>query len=267
MINLRDIYKEKLSNNQHNQEASNMMWNRRAKEVAGLAKVTGDGGYWQFFIERANLKGTRVLDAGCGAGRYLKKIMDAGALGEGLEPAELMADEAVNYLRGAGYEPPIHRVAFEDFDPPHKYDYVFISNSPISSRYENYEKLISIAEKGLFIGSWLKRRDSLCEEIAHELGKDFVFTRHETLTSLLNLFISDGYYPDYSAVIDKGTHTVEPEKVAKRYTSWIFGADYSDDNEQIVLQQLLARKKRDGQLTSTYAGAQGMLYVNLQLNF
>ena len=124
-----------------------------------------------------------------------------------------------------------------------------------------------MTKKGIFIGSWLKRQDSLCEEIAHELGKEFVFTRYETLSSLLNLFIIDGYYPDYSALIDKGTHIVEPQQVAKRYTSWIFGGDYSDANEQVVLKQLLERKKREGQLTSTYTGAQGMLYVDLQQNF
>ena len=104
MNKLREICQEKLSNPAQDIEASNRMWNRRAKEVSRLsARADGDG-YFSFFKSSVgDLDGMSVLDSGCGAGRYLKLLLDAEARAEGLDSLIEMVRTAKAYTTENGY--------------------------------------------------------------------------------------------------------------------------------------------------------------------
>lgn len=266
MLNsIRNICKEALTRPPQDIDKSNQMWNKRAKELSLLAEQDDADGYIEFFKQHADLKGATVIDLGCGAGRYIKLLMDEGALVEGLEPSEEMIKYAKNHIKESCYNEEnvrIYNMAFQDFEPQQQYDYVFISNSPIVGYYESYEKILKLAKKGIFIGEWIERKDLFFEKLAKSMGKSVKRQLMYDIYYYFNLFAADGYLPDFKSSIKVTKEELKIEKCIQRYTGWIYGEGYTDDDVKQVMDEILKNKIAKEDLCVEFHGIRGMIYVD-----
>ena len=262
---IRNICKESLTRPPQDIDKSNQMWNKRAKELSLLAERDDADGYIEFFKQHADLNGATVIDLGCGAGRYLKLLMDEGALVEGLEPSEEMIKYAKKHIKDSGYNEEdvnIYNVAFQDFEPEKQYDYVFISNSPIVGYYESYEKILKLAKKGIFIGEWIERKDLFFEKLVRSMGKEVKRQLMFDIYYYFNLFAADGYLPNFKSSIKISKEELKVEKCIQRYTSWIYGEGYTDNDMKLVMDEILKYKSDKEELIAEFHGIRGMIYVD-----
>ncbi len=266
MLNsIRNICKESLTRPPQDIDKSNQMWNKRAKELSLLAERDDADGYIEFFKQHADLNGATVIDLSCGAGRYLKLLMDEGALVEGLEPSEEMIKYAKKHIKDSGYNEEdvnIYNVAFQDFEPEKQYDYVFISNSPIVGYYESYEKILKLAKKGIFIGEWIERKDLFFEKLVRSMGKEVKRQLMFDIYYYFNLFAADGYLPNFKSSIKISKEELKVEKCIQRYTSWIYGEGYTDNDMKLVMDEILKYKSDKEELIAEFHGIRGMIYVD-----
>lgn len=266
MLNsIRNICKEILTRPPQDIGKSNQMWNKRAKELSLLAERDDTDGYIEFFKQHVDLNGATVIDLGCGAGRYLKLLMDEGALVEGLEPSKEMIKYAKKHIKDSGYNEEdvnIYNVAFQDFEPEKQYDYVFISNSPIVGYYESYEKILKLAKKGIFIGEWIERKDLFFEKLVRSMGKEVKRQLMFDIYYYFNLFAADGYLPNFKSSIKISKEELKVEKCIQRYTSWIYGEGYTDNDMKLVMDEILKYKSDKEELIAEFHGIRGMIYVD-----
>ena len=269
MLNsIRNICKEILTRPPQDIGKSNQMWNKRAKELSLLAERDDTDGYIEFFKQHVDLNGATVIDLGCGAGRYLKLLMDEGALVEGLEPSEEMIKYAKKHIKDSGYNEEdvnIYNVAFQDFEPEKQYDYVFISNSPIVGYYESYEKILKLAKKGIFIGEWIERKDLFFEKLVRSMGKEVKRQLMFDIYYYFNLFAADGYLPNFKSSIKISKEELKVEKCIQRYTSWIYGEGYTDNDMKLVMDEILKYKSDKEELIVEFHGIRGMIYVDKEV--
>ena len=269
MLNsIRNICKEILTRPPQDIGKSNQMWNKRAKELSLLAERDDADGYIEFFKQHVDLNGTTVIDLGCGAGRYLKLLMDEGALVEGLEPSKEMIKYAKKHIKDSGYNEEdvnIYNVAFQDFEPEKQYDYVFISNSPIVGYYESYEKILKLAKKGIFIGEWIERKDLFFEKLVRSMGKEVKRQLMFDIYYYFNLFAADGYLPNFKSSIKISKEELKVEKCIQRYTSWIYGEGYTDNDMKLVMDEILKYKSDKEELIAEFHGIRGMIYVDKEV--
>ena len=265
---IRNICKEILTRPPQDIGKSNQMWNKRAKELSLLAERDDADGYIEFFKQHVDLNGTTVIDLGCGAGRYLKLLMDEGALVEGLEPSKEMIKYAKKHIKDSGYNEEdvnIYNVAFQDFEPKKQYDYVFISNSPIVGYYESYEKILKLAKKGIFIGEWIERKDLFFEKLVRSMGKEVKRQLMFDIYYYFNLFAADGYLPNFKSSIKISKEELKAEKCIQRYTSWIYGEGYTDNDMKLVMDEILKYKSDKEELIAEIHGIRGMIYVDKEV--
>ena len=265
---IRNICKEILTRPPQDIGKSNQMWNKRAKELSLLAERDDADGYIEFFKQHVDLNGTTVIDLGCGAGRYLKLLMDEGALVEGLEPSKEMIKYAKKHIKDSGYNEEdvnIYNVAFQDFEPEKQYDYVFISNSPIVGYYESYEKILKLAKKGIFIGEWIERKDLFFEKLVRAMGKDVKRQLMFDIYYYFNLFAADGYLPNFKSSIKISKEELKVEKCIQRYTCWIYGGGYTDNDMKLVMDEILKYKSDKEELIAEFHGIRGMIYVDKEV--
>lgn len=261
---MRELLIKKLSPSPQDIEKSNNMWDKRASGFVKLANKTKSEGYFEFFTQNVNFDKKSVIDISCGAARYLKLLLDAGANAEGLEPSKEMVRVGKEYLKEFGYEDTIiHNIAFQDFIPK-EYDYVFISNSPVISYYENYQKLLKIAKKGIFIGSWLKQEDSFLKILSKELKIDVSAHGGKSLIYIFNLFVEDGYYPIFDKNVTKEIVEVNSEEIIQKYANWVYGPEYTKENVDDIRTVINKYADENGSLKSEVHSAKGMMYVDLE---
>lgn len=268
MHEFRELCVRKLSGPKQDMLRSNAMWDRRAKEFRRMIEEEekeqrGPDPAIALLKERA-AAGSTVLDVGCGAGRHLVQLNRAGFRPEGLEPSAEMRNQAREHLSDSGISPEsvkLHGAAFQDFRPEKQYDYLFLSNSPVLSDYENYPRLLSLARQGLLVQSWLSLRDSLLESVEGLLHRRAYTHAGPTLLYFMNLLFSDGYYPEFRAVTWNKEERVNPETLCQRYTSWFFGDAYSEAELQEVRDALNSLREEDGRMTVRRTDTMGILFL------
>lgn len=268
MNEIRNLCQAKLTNPAQDLSVSNRMWNRRAVEVSRLSARTENDGYFSFFNSSADLTGASVIDLGCGAGRYLKMLLDAGAKAEGLDPSIEMVKIAKAYVSEHGYsDVPVYNASFQDFEVTRQYDYVFVSNCPIIDYYENYLKILKLASRGVFIGSWIERKDTFLDRIAADMGLAQKKTVSFDLVYLFNLFVADGYLPKFQVTARDIREDIAIEDCALRFASWLFGEGYAAEDLDRLTSALSKRLTPDGKVPTELRGISGMLYVDLGLRY
>lgn len=263
-INGKDFFIQKLTRAPQNMEQSNMMWDKRAAEFAKGIKSARKDAFIEFLKKHVEIEGSEFLDIGCGAARYIKLLLDEGAVVEGIEPSKEMIRQANLYLESHGYEKRavLHNLAFQDFDLSRQYDYVFLSNSPVTSYYENYLKFIKLAKKGICMNAWLKTDDSLFNKLCEDLGINAQAHGSMNISYMFYLFIEDFYQSAFQTLVNEREQWVEVDEVCQRYASWLFKEEYSEKHVEEV-KRALSKYEEEGKLYSKITNLQGMLFVDV----
>lgn len=263
---MREFCIGKLSHESQDMEKSNAMWNKRAKEFASNIKEQETDVYIEFLKKQVKIQGESFLDIGCGAGKYIKLLLDEGALVEGIEPSIEMIKEARIYLQESGYNAKdivFYNQSFQDFKEEKQYDYIFLSNSPVISFYENYKKILQLAKKGIFIGSWMGNKDSLLDKVTKILGQKPMKHGSQNIRYFFELFMEDGYFPNFETVLEYSNKEIHPDSLYQRYASWFFGADYTFEDVNRI-KKIIEKEMIGDKVFTQVASAKGMIFVDLK---
>lgn len=262
---MRELCIKKLTREAQDIEKSNKMWDKRAREFAENIKKQTSDVFMDFIRQRVDLPNQHFLDIGSGAGKYIKLLLDEGALVDAVEPSVEMVAQAKKYLAESGHDEANYSIfnqAFQDFQPTRKYDYVLLSNSPVISFYENYHKILSLATKGILITSWIGERDSLLERVCEELGKKAHGHNGQSIRYVFELLLEDGYFPSFESKFQSSEEEVDTQGWYHTYAGWIFGEDYTPQHVEEI-RQIVEKEMKDGKVKVRSASAQAMLYVDL----
>ena len=197
----------------------------------------------------------------------MKLFLQEGARVDGIEPSKNMAELSLQNLASLNIDKENYYVfnqSLQDFEVEKQYDYIFISNSPVIDYYENYEKIMKLARKGIFIGSWVDRSDSLYESLAKELGLYKKRGASYDLVYIFNLMQADGYMPEYRLIKREYEHLDDIGNFIQRYTSWLYGSDYTKEDVELVRKTLKKFENEDGKYPRVNKDVRGVLYLDLE---
>jgi SAM-dependent methyltransferase len=90
-------------------------YGRMCAEVYDLDKPTGSLGDIDFYRERLATVGGPILEAGCGTGRLLIPLLEAGLDVEGFDASEPMLEICKERCDERGLSPRLSRMRFQDF--------------------------------------------------------------------------------------------------------------------------------------------------------
>ncbi len=248
-------------------EQSRAIWNKRADE---FSTFEADSIPLPFIQKRMSLEGKSVIDIGFGGGRYLAEFAKHHMELYGIEISDNMRAHAIEKLtkQGANFDPEnFKRCPWEEIDIEkehwnNKFDLVFLSFSPAISSYKEFEKVLAIAKEGIYISSHMLRQDSLLEELRVELDRTLDQSYLGKLMQLFNLFAEHGYYPDVEFTMEEFERTMDVEEILPRYTHWLFGENFSEEEKQIV-RAALERRAKDGKVHSKAKEINGYLFVTM----
>ncbi|MFM1534087.1 class I SAM-dependent methyltransferase [Helcococcus ovis] len=263
MNSLRDLCIEKLSTQRQDIDTSNIMWNKRAEEFSKNVLSEKDD-YIDYFLSHADIKNKTVIDIGCGSGKYLKLLLDQGAIVEGLEPSINMIKKSKEYLNSSGYDSDkiiIHNVALQDFEIKKQYDYVFISNSPVISYFENYDKILSLAKEGIFIGSWLESRDSLLDYVSKKLNIKIKGHGGNSSIYFFNLLLEDTRKVCFETLDSEQIIKIKENLFIERYANWIYGVNYTDNDISKILDIISKLKDENGLYQINKSSKRSMIFA------
>lgn len=263
----REFIEKKLITVSQNMDESNKIWDKRAEEFYAMSKIDQEDEIITYFKSKASISEMSILDIGCGSGRFLSTLLSEGAKAEGLEPSVEMVKFAKKHLNESGYEDfniPIYNQSFQDFQSTKIYDYIFSSNTPIPFSYENYERILKIAKKGVIISSWLYREDSIFLEVSKSLGKKGEIGGNNRLYYLANLLNLDGYFPSIETFTAKSQSYILLKNIINRYSHWLFGPNYSEEEYNQVKDELLKRANDNGEILQKRVSVKGVLFCSLE---
>lgn len=149
------------------QHFQNTMINNKGKEKDSLVKHLKDCGMV--------FKGGRVLDIGCGTGKYAVEFANAEMFVCGIDISPKMLKFARENLINVGGDFDLILSTWQDIDENSltedgKYDLVFASNSPGIRDISDIEKMCKVSKKYCFINKYANRSDYLKEDFAKYIG-------------------------------------------------------------------------------------------------
>lgn len=248
-------------------EFTRQMWNNRAEEFSNIMLPKGDITL-NMLESKIDFKDKTILDIGFGAGRYLTYFAEKNADIYGVELSENMIDFAVKALKKGRYKfkrDNLLNSSWEDINIDkmnweNKFDLVFLSMSPAISSYEELEKVLKASKRFVFISAHVEREDTLFSEIAEEFSVNLDTQSIGKIVPLFNLLYNMGYFPEIKFSKFERESLVEIKDVLKRYTYWIFGDEYDEENLKSVEASLKYREV-DGKLRTTVKTVNGYMLL------
>lgn len=253
--------------------ASKKMWDRRAEEFSKISIPKKDVSL-EFIKEHMDLAGKSVIDIGFGAGRYLLPLAKEKMEIYGVELSENMYKLACKSLDEAGVEynkEKLINAPWEDIDIyklnwEKKFDLAFLSMSPAISSFEELEKVMRIAKKGIFLSSHMVREDELLKELGEELGKKENTEYIGKINIISNILFEMGYFPDVKYVKMERGIELNIDDCLERYSHWLFGNDPKEEDFAKV-KAALEKRSKDGKINSNMREINGYMFVDLDKTF
>lgn len=250
--------------------ASAALWDRRADEVNDFT-VEADDFAMKLLDAHQSWQGQRVLDIGCGAGRFLLEFGRRGAALAGVEISPKMAAHAQAKLAAAGYaDAELHTSAWEQLDVQElgweqAFDLTFLYMSPAISSAAMLAKAMQVSRGAVFVAAYSQRHDSLLEQLQVDMGQPVGWPGERGLMlphTLWNIWHLQGYFPDIAFEHRERQLRFTPETMLERYASWMLkGPDDTPAQRQRLLAAMQARSI-DGELTSTMRDVIAHLYLD-----
>lgn len=200
-------------------------WNNRAKEFYKYTKESKSNDVLEFISSKMDLSGKKILDIGCGAGRFLLPLVKAGAFVTGIDIAEDMiyySEKTLTESDIPSYRYELLIADWKDIDLDAKgwrseFDLVFASMSPGVSDWESVEKLISASKGYVYISSFAYRHESVLLELQEHLDTYRENDWNERFRAIINLLMLNGYLPDVKFSRKIGSMEFEVEDLINRY--------------------------------------------------
>lgn len=208
-------------------------WNNRAKEFYNYTKDSKSNEVVDFLRTKIDLSGKKILDIGCGAGRFLLPFVKAGAHVVGIDIAEDMiyySEKTLNESNVSKDRYELLKADWKDIDLDAKgwrseFDLVFASMSPGVSDWESVEKLIAASKGYVYISSFAYRHESILLELQEQLDSYRENDWNERFRAIINLLMLNGYLPDVKFSRKSGTMEFEVDNLVNRYKHRFIDSD------------------------------------------
>lgn len=199
---MKNEYTEILSQERKSKH-SKSHWDKRAKEFYNYNKEPKDRGVMDFITSEIDLKGIKVLDIGCGAGRFMTQLIGDGAHVTGIDISADMIKYAQKNLDDNEIKKECYELLVADWSEVdlekrcwiNEFDLVFASMTPGVSDWESIEKLIHASKKYVYISSFAHRYESVQEELKKHIKQGRDNNWNDRFRAMINLLMLNGYLP------------------------------------------------------------------------
>lgn len=252
-------------------EMSRERWNRRA---VGFPNTPGEpqAAAMTFLRRYFDFKDARVLDVGCGTGRYMWLALENGAAHTtGVELSDVMVARAERMLAsrrpGASYEFVLE--PWERIDPAERgwekqFDLAMAVKTPAVRTPEDLARLEACTKRGLFFFNHAIRREPLCDLLARAAGGCLSYRGSKTAWLTATYFLSRGYRVQWEMQERRNDRSEPIEDLMVRYLYTLF-PDGADDKQMAWLRSKLLDFSEDGEhVEHTTYSVDALTYVDLR---
>lgn len=227
--------------------------------------------------ERGILReGIKILDLGCGTGRFAIPFAQAGALVTAVDVSEGM----LHYLREetppevASRIIPLHldwlSADIDQMGFRSAFDLAFAHMTPAVSGPESFLKFISTSRHWCAMAAWSgKRRQNTAEEVWRHLTGKELDQQGSSITLAFNLLYSLGYRPSIDFSYHRHESLADPQTEADILLDLVYGFVENGDKEvlrQRILSCLQGMAHEDGRIRKVMSGYVGRLIFRVDLS-
>lgn len=258
------LSKEKKSSN----PAKN--WNNRAKEFYRYTKESKNNEVLDFLNSKMEFTGKKILDIGCGAGRFLLPFVKAGAHVTGIDIAEDMIYYTEKILTESNIPKDSYELLKADWKDIHldargwksKFDLVFASMSPGVSDWESIKKLVAASKGHVYISSFAYRHESALLELQNQMESYRENDWGERFRAMINLLLLNGYLPDVKFTRKVGSMEFVVEDLINRYKHRFINSDPTGEKTE-ELRKLIDKIGSESNYTMYTDRVIGMLLFSV----
>lgn len=226
-------------------------WNRRASTFP--TEVNDEGRELIDFLDDAiGIAGCRLLDVGCGTGRYMAEVLRRGGdLVVGVEIADRMIDVGERAFRRAGFDPSDYRfieAPWEAVDPAAEgleaaFDIVIAINTPALDFESNLEKMLTCTRLGLCLVTFIDRQDTFYQDIHRAVhGHDKTFKTQDP-KAILHFFETRGLEVRCDVLERRRSGMESISSILPRYLHWLHPDGGTPDDEARLFEMLRMRSE------------------------
>lgn len=198
-------------------------------------------------------KNSRVLDIGCGPGRFAVEFAKQTTAVTGLDISDKMLDYAVKNAKAANLTNTSFNnlnwdeVNLEEYGWNKRFDLVTAINSPGIHDLLTLKKMIAASKGYCFLSNFVDRADSVQDILRTEILKlKEVRFYSNTVYSILNILWLTGYYPSIAYVDTDREHIRTIEEAYVYYGTLFETENYSDVEKNYLIRSYLEDISSDG---------------------
>lgn len=245
-------------------------WDNRAAEFNEIGKrqMDDDPVITLLKSKEAIFPGARVLDIGCGAGRYSKAFLEMGCEVVGIDISPNMIDFSKENTAGLNADHFTFKVLpWEQADLAAEgweghFDLVFASMSPAISGPDEVRKMIQASKGYCFMSSHLIKEDKLGGELKQALGKETRAADYRnTLYYAFNTLWEMGYFPEFRHSENQRVKVWDVEKAANYYGHMLKA---TDEETKQAIRNYLDQNSDKGQIEDLNYSKNGQLLWSVQ---
>lgn len=267
-MNFEEIWIEKKK--QSNLKETQRFWDDRASEFNEIGKKQmDDNPVLQLLKSKGTIfPGARVLDIGCGAGRYSKAFLEIGCEVVGIDISPNMIDFTKENTASLNTDHftfkvlPWEQADLADEGWEGYFDLVFASMSPAISGPDEVRKMIQASKGYCFMSSHLIKEDKIGNELRVVLNKENRAADYRnTLYYAFNILWEQGYFPEFRHSENQRETVWELEKAANYYVHMLRA---TDEETKQVIRDYLNKKSESGQIKDVNYSKNGQLLWSVQ---
>ncbi|WP_296561707.1 class I SAM-dependent methyltransferase [uncultured Acetobacterium sp.] len=249
---------------------SKQFWDDRASEFNEIGKreMVDDPVLLLLKSKGAIFPGARVLDIGCGAGRYSKEFLRIGCEVVGIDISPNMIDFTKENTASLNVDHFTFKVLpWETADLAAEgwegyFDLVFASMSPAISGPEELRKMNQASKGYCFMSGHLIKEDKIGNELRVALHKENRAADYRnTLYYAFNILWDMGYFAEFRHSENQRESVWELEKAANYYTHMLRA---TDEQTKQAIREYLKKKSEAGQIKDVNYSKSGQLLWSVQ---
>lgn len=245
-------------------------WDNRAVEFNEMGKrqMDDDPVITLLKSKGAIFPGARVLDVGCGAGRYSKAFLEMGCEVVGIDISPNMIDFSKDNTASLNADHFTFKVLpWEQADLAAEgwegyFDLVFASMSPAISGPEEVRKMIQASKGYCFMSSHLIKEDKIGAELRAVLNQENRAADYRnTLYYAFNMLWEMGCFPEFRHRENQRVKVWDVEKAANYYEHMLRA---TDEETKQAIRDYLDKKSDNGQIEDVNYSKNGQLLWSVE---
>ncbi len=211
--------------------------------------------------------GSRILDVGCGPGRYAREFATRGAEVVCLDISENM----ITRLKNESFPEELRHITsmvtdwktfdLSEYQFEHAFDLVFANMTPAVTGPDSFMKLMHASREWCWFRSWAgPRNNPLLEHLFKELNGRAPEPFSGNFTLAWNLTFAEGYFPDCVFETVRWTHNKPVDELVAFHTTFFRSENQLPGKElEEKIRAALYEIAVDGYIENTMTGCTGSM--------